>query len=154
MRTYRTLALLACLLSTPLAQAADNACVVPDLGLPLAGAGAVDCGVAPVGKRWQRARVAGCARRAIARGKPVRFGIGIMGIDAFACDVVVMDSDKTFWRVSFDWDVAVSGGPSASVGRCAAIDPDWKDSAGADHFGPLDCVPDDAAFERARIRMP
>lgn len=153
MRALALFASLVCILFAPIAQASGNACIVPDLGLPLAGVGAVDCGVARVGKRWQRARVAACARKAIERGKPVRFGVGVMGIDAFACDVVVMDSSRTFWLVTFDWDVALPEA-SAFVGRCARIDPDWKDANGADHFGPRDCVADDAAFERAKIRRP
>lgn len=156
MRTTHLFAVMAALVFgafVPMTRATDNACIVPDLGMPLAGANAVDCGVARSGKRWQRAGVAACARKAIARGTPVRFGVGVMGIDAFTCDVVIMDADKSFWRVTYEWDAALDQ-PTAFVGRCATIDPDWKDPAGMDHFGPRECVADAAAFERAAIRRP
>lgn len=153
MRLKIALAILACIMVVPVARA-ENACIRQELGLPLAGPGAVDCGIAHAGQSRERARVAKCARKAIARGMPVRFGVGEMGIDAFTCDVAVMDSNKTFWLVTFDWDLSVSTVPSAFVGRCANIDPEWKDPNGEDHFGPRDCTADPDAFKRAEIGRP
>ena len=154
MRIMVALAILACVVAAPVVRASENACIQPELGLPLAGPGAVDCGIAHAGHGRQRARVAKCARKAIARGAPVRFGVGDMGIDAFTCDVVVMDASRKFWLVTFDWDLSVSTVPSAFVGRCANIDLNWKDPNGEDHFGPRDCTFDDDAFKRAGIHHP
>ena len=154
MRPVMALLALGCALSSSTAWARPRACIVPELGLPLAGRNAVDCGVAEKGKRWQRARVAKCAREAIARGMPVRFGVGVMGIDAFGCDVAVRDDEGRFYLIRLDWDVAADERPRVYVGRCPEIDPEWKDSAAIDHFGPRDCVSDDAAFTRAEIRLP
>ncbi len=134
------------------AAAVPRACILPDLGLPLAGEGAVDCGVARSGHAWERRVVARCAQRAIARGRAVRFGVGIMGIDAFSCDVAVRDAQGRFYSLHFEWDAGDR--PVAFVGRCPVIDPEWKDPSGADHFGPRECVADDEAFERADIRRP
>lgn len=156
-RTVAVAVAFSCVLVVASVRAAPRpACLVPELGLALAGPDAVDCGVAASGKRGQRARVAGCARRAIKQGKAVRFGVGEMGIDAFACDVVVHDAQGRFWRVVFNWDMSLPNGgqPSAFVGRCPGIDFDWKDPDRRDRFGPLDCVFDEDAFQRARIRRP
>lgn len=139
----------------PAARAAESHCIVPELGLPLAGPDAVDCGVAEEGKPFARRRVVACARKAIARGKPVRFGVGVMGTDAFWCDVVAVDADLRYWKLEFDWDLSIDPGePSAFVGRCPTIDLDWRDSGGTGRFGPLDCVHDADAFLRAKIRRP
>jgi hypothetical protein len=152
--SVRALALLfACAAVSPAAAvAAPRACILPEIGLSLAGEGAVDCGVARSGHARERRSVARCAQRAIARGKSVRFGVGVMGVDAFWCDVAVRDTQGRFYSLHFEWDVGRE--PVAFVGRCPAIDPGWKDPSGADHFGPRDCVSDDEAFERAAIRHP
>ncbi len=152
MRLAAIIVMLACATQAPNAHAADSACIVPDLGMALAGADAVDCGVAHSGKPGQRARVAACARRAIARDQAVRFGVGVKGLDAFWCDVAVRDAHGRFYSLHFEWDVVRE--PVAFVGRCPAIDPDWKDPSGADHFGPRDCVSDNEAFARAAIQHP
>lgn len=132
--------------------AAPRACILPDLGLPLAGQDAIDCGVARSGHARERRAVANCAKRAIARGKAVRFGVGEMGIDSFSCDVAVRDAEGRFYVLNFEWEVGYT--PGAFVGRCPVIDPDWHDPSGADHFGPRECESDDEAFERAAIRHP
>lgn len=136
--------------------AAGSHCIVRDLGLPLAGEGVVDCGIADAGKPAQRRRAVACARKAIARKQPVRFGTGIMGIDAFECDVVVRDREGRFWKIEFGWDLSVfdDDKPKAFVGRCPTIDLDWKDPSGRGRFGPDECVNDPDAFERAKIRHP
>lgn len=152
-RCFAAIAAFACAALAPAAFAAGNACIVPDLGMGLAGDQAIDCGIATSGKRAQRARVATCARKAIADSTPVRFGVGTRGVDAFTCDVVVMDADKRFWLVTYDWS-AGDDKPTAFVGRCGKIDPDWRDATGQDHFGPRECVADADALERAAIRRP
>lgn len=137
------------------AMAADSHCMVRDLGLPLAGEGVVDCGIADAGKPAQRRRVVACARKAIAGEQPVRFGKGYSGTDVFGCDVIVVDGSRTYWRVTFDWDLSVPDDqPKSFVGRCPAIDPDSIDMAGASPFDAGGCVFDEDAFKRAKIRHP
>ena len=138
------------------AQARDRGCVVPNLGLPLAGPGAVDCGVAQTGKSHARRRVVACARKALAAGKPVRFGMVDNYADEFFCDVVVADAERRFWVIQFHWATSILAyeDPSAFVGRCPTIDLDWESPKGTDEFGPRGCVFDPDAFERAQIRIP
>lgn len=143
---------LGCMLVAAPAHARPNACILRDLGLPLAGKGVVDCGVAASGNARQRRGVARCAQRAIAKGKPVRFGVGELGLDSFSCDVAVRDAQGQFYSLNLEWEVGYT--PVAFVGRCPVIDPDWKDPSGADHFGPRECVFDEDAFKRAAIRHP
>jgi hypothetical protein len=129
--------------------------MVPDLGLPLAGADAVDCGIVEANKPRQRHRLLNCARKALERGKPVRFGTGYFGIDAFGCEVIVVDESRNHWLVTFDWDLSVPGDrPKSFVGRCPAIDLDWKDPEGTGRFGPHDCAFDEDGFRRANTRHP
>lgn len=137
------------------AMAAESHCMVRDLGLPLAGEGGVDCGIADADKPAQRRRVVACARKAIARGQSVRFGSGYFGTDVFGCDVIVVDASRTYWRVTFDWDMSVPGDrPASFVGRCPVIDLDSIDMAGPSPFAGLPCVFDEDAFKRAKIRHP
>ena len=130
-------------------------CIVPDLGLPLAGPGVVDCGVAEIRNSRQINRLLKCARKALAKDKPVRFGVGYLGIDSFGCDVVVVDDSRTFWQVTFDWDLSFpDAAAEAFVGRCAVTDLDWEISQDGIQIAPNDCVFDEEAFKRARIRHP
>ncbi|MBX3710564.1 MAG: hypothetical protein KF800_01160 [Lysobacter sp.] len=137
------------------AMAEKSHCMVRDLGLPLAGEGVVDCGIADAGKPAQGRRVVACARKAIERGQPVRFGNGYFGTDAFGCDVIVVDGSRMYWRVTFDWDLSVPDDqPKSFVGHCPAIDLDSIDMAGTSPFAELGCVFDEDAFKRAKIRRP
>ena len=139
------------------AHARPDACRSPGLGLPLAGPGVVDCGVAELGQARARARVEACARRAIDAGKPVRFGIAINRYDEFLCDVVVADVAQRYWLITLHWSTSILAEhpPRAFVGRCPAVNLDRKDPEGRGRwYGPQACVEDLEAFERAGIRIP
>lgn len=146
--------LVASVFVSPRAQAYGWDCIAPDLGRTLAGADAVDCGIVGRGA-WSRRRVVACARKAIEKGRAVRFGTGIVGVDAGVCDVVARDAQGVFWKLEYAYDFSRPGrdgrpiASELSVRKCPGIDLDWKDPEGLGRFGPLICDDDPEAFRRS-----
>jgi hypothetical protein len=118
-----TLALTACAtLRQPLGVASWNDTCYDGLHVDvdyLGGTDAYDCGLLHIDARdGALMQIAGCAREAVASGRPYRFGYQTIGSDSMVCGVAVRARDGQLWFLDYDSDVS---GQFGSQGNHAAL---------------------------------
>jgi hypothetical protein len=92
----------------------------------IAGSESLNCGFADFKTSdRERSKIEKCAKDAVARGVPYKFGYAAFGIDSAFCQVAIKDKDGKLWSVEYDSDVTGGGGENAEpaiwVSECKEI---------------------------------
>lgn len=92
----------------------------------IAGSETLNCGFAGFkASARERAKIEKCAKDAVSRGVPYRFGYAAFGDDSAFCQVAIKDKDGKLWSVEYDFDVTGGGGenarPAIWVSECKEI---------------------------------